>query len=111
MDFEARKLAIYMVLYKQRGGAHVGAAFGTWPLGRLLVEPGKITVSVLFGRKSFSPAQIDRIELLAGGAAGLRIFYRGPHWEEFVDFSANLFLKKLLPALAAAGFTEVRGAD
>jgi hypothetical protein len=100
-----------MILFKQWGGACVGGWRGTWPFGRLIVEPSRITVSLLSRRKSFSPGHVTATRLLYGGTFGLEVIHRAPHGEESAAFYANLRLKKLLPALIGGGIREVQGAD
>ncbi len=96
-----------MDTYTLRGGAHIGALFGTWPFARITVNPGHVMVRLLFRTVSFTPQQVTRIESLGDG---IGIFFRGPHWEESVRFQTFSQREGLLAALERAGFTVIRSA-
>jgi hypothetical protein len=60
--------------------------------------------------RTLGVAEVLRIEPLGllssgEGSPGVRIFFRGPHWEEFVDFYSLSGRGEVLGALAHAGFT------
>jgi len=97
--------------YSRRGGAHVGYRSGTWPFGKIEIAGGTVTVSVLGGRRTLSVADVLRVEPLGAfstdGGPGVRIFFRGEHWEEHVDFYSMTARAEIIAKLRAAGFNAL----
>jgi len=103
------------IRYSRRGGAAVGNRSATWPFGKIEISADSVTVSVLGKARTLSVAEVLRVEPLGWLAAeegpGIRIFFQGQHWEEFVDFYTMTGARNLLVELRNAGFkiTEKRG--
>ena len=95
--------------YARRGGAQVGALHASWPLGKIEIANGAVTVSVMGRRKTLNVAEVLRVEPLgffqAGEGPGVRIFFRGQHWEEHVDFYSMSAWREVLAELKYHGFT------
>ena len=70
-----------------------------------------MTVSVLGGRRTLSVADVLRVEPLGAfstdGGPGVRIFFRGEHWEEHVDFYSMTARAEIIAKLRAAGFNAL----
>jgi hypothetical protein len=97
--------------YSRRGGARVGYRSGSWPFGKIEIAGGFVTVSVLGGRRTLGVADVLRVEPLGAfstdGGPGVRIFFRGKHWEEHVDFYSMTGRAEIMAELRAAGFNVV----
>ena len=96
------------VYYSRRGGAKVGSLSATWPFGRIEISQGSVTVRVMGAAKALSVAEVLRVQPLGffatDGDAGVRIFFRGKHWEEYVDFYSMSARREVLAELRQAGF-------
>ena len=99
------------IRYSQRGGAAVGSRCATWPFGRIEISADSVTVSVIGKAKTLRVAEVLRVEPLGWlpteVGPGVRIFFRGQHWEEFVDFYTTIGQGDVLDALRNAGFNVV----
>ena len=97
--------------YSRRGGAAVGSRSATWPFGKIEVSADSVTVSVIGKAKRLSVAEVLRVEPLGWlpteVGPGVRIFFRGQHWEEYVDFYSTMGQGDVLDALRNAGFNVV----
>ena len=97
--------------YSRRGGAAVGTRSATWPFGKIEILADSVTVSVIGKAKTLRVAEVLRVEPLGWLATeegpGVRIFFRGQHWEEFVDFYTTIGQGDVLDALRNAGFNVV----
>jgi len=97
--------------YSRRGGAAVGSRSATWPFGKIDVSADSVTVSVIGKAKRLSVAEVLRVEPLGWlpteVGPGVRIFFRGQHWEEYVDFYTTIGQGDVLDALRNAGFNVV----
>lgn len=95
--------------YSRWGGARVGAVNASWPLGKIEIAKGAATVSVMGRRRTLNVAEVLRVEPLgffqAGEGPGVRIFFRGQHWEEHVDFYSMSAWREVLAELKYHGFT------
>lgn len=95
-----------------RGGAAIGALHATWPFGKIEIVDGSVTVRVLCRSRTLSVAEVLRVESLGffGGGEdgpGVRVFFRGKHWEEHVDFYSSTAPQAILADLKQAGFNVV----
>jgi hypothetical protein len=95
--------------YSRRGGARVGSLEASWPFGRIEIARGRVTVAVMGRRRTLSVAEVLRVEPVGwftrqGGGPGVRIFFRGAHWEEYVDFYSMSAWREVLAELKQAGF-------
>jgi hypothetical protein len=97
------------VSYSRRGGAAIGFLHGSWPLGKIVIENGAVTVSVMGRSRTLSVAEVLRVEPLGlrGGGPGVRIVFRGKHWDEHVDFYSISAWREVLAELKNHGFTVV----
>jgi hypothetical protein len=101
------------VYYSRRGGASVGARYGTWPFGKIEISDGSVTVRVWPGSsRTLGVADVLRVESVSAfstssDGAGVRIYFRGKHWEEYVDFYSVFAQREVLVALVNAGFNVV----
>lgn len=99
------------VYYARRGGALVAGRFASWPFGKIEISGEAVTVRVMGKAKTLRVAEVLRVEPLglfsSEGGAGLRIFYRGQHWEEYVDFYSRPGRDEILAELRRAGFNVV----
>jgi len=100
------------VSYSRRGGAKVGAVSATWPFGKIEVANGAVTVSVMGRRRTLTVAKVLRAEPLgffsnSSDGPGVRIFFRGQHWEEYVDFYSSSGWREAFAELRVAGFNVV----
>ena len=99
------------IRYSQRGGAAVGSRCATWPFGRIEISADSVTVRVMGKAKTLRVAEVLRVEPLGWLATeegpGVRIFFRGQHWEEFVDFYSLTGQGEVLDELRNAGFKVV----
>jgi len=97
--------------YSRRGGAAVENRYATWPFGKIEISADSVTVSVLGKAKTLRVAEVLRVEplgwLAAAEGRGVRIFFRGQHWEEFVDFYSLTGQGEVLVELRSAGFNVV----
>ena len=97
--------------YSRRGGAAVGSRSATWPFGKIEIAADSVTVSVIGKAKTLRVAEVLRVEPLGWlpteVGPGVRIFFRGQHWEEFVDFYTTIGQGDVLDALRNAGFNVV----
>ena|SRR6187402_1482216 len=97
--------------YSRRGGAAVGIRSATWPFGKIEISADSVTVSVIGKAKTLRVAEVLRVEPLGWLATeegpGIRIFFRGQHWEEFVDFYSLTGQGEVLDELRNAGFKVV----
>jgi hypothetical protein len=97
------------ISYSRRGGAQVGGLRGSWPFGKIDIANGAVTVSVMGRSRTLTVAEVLRAEPLgffkSGGGAGVRIFFRGQHWEEYVDFHSMSAWREVLAELKYHGFT------
>ena len=98
--------------YSRRGGARVGSIDGTWPLGRIDIAKGTVTVGVMGSTRTLSVAEVLRVEPLgffsdSAEGPGVRIFFKGAHWEEHVDFYSTSAWREVLAELRYAGFNIV----
>jgi hypothetical protein len=97
--------------YSRRGGASIGWRTGSWPFGKIEISPGSVTISVLGKSRTLRVAEVLRVEsfgfLTAEEGPGVRIFFRGQHWEEFVDFYSFFGRDDVLDELKKAGFNVV----
>lgn len=102
------------ISYSQRGGAAIGSRSASWPFGKIEISPGSVTVSVLGKAKTLGVAEVIRVESLGllrtEEGPGVRIFFRGQHWEEFVDFYSFSGWGDVLDELKNAGFNVVEEA-
>jgi hypothetical protein len=95
-----------------RGGAAIGALHATWPFGKIGIVDGSVTVRVLRRSRTLSVAEVLRVEslgLFSEGeyGPGVRVFFRGKHWEEHVDFYSTTARQEILAELKLAGFKVV----
>jgi hypothetical protein len=101
------------IYYSRRGGAFVGAAYGTWPFGKIEIADGSVTVRVWpWTRRTLGVAEVLRVESVGhfstgSNGAGVRIYFRGKHWEEYVDFYSGSAQREVLVALVNAGFNVI----
>ena len=99
------------IRYSQRGGAAVGSRCATWPFGRIEISADSVTVRVMGKAKTLRVAEVLRVEPLGWLATeeglGVRIFFRGQHWEELVDFYSLTGQGEVLDELRNAGFKVV----
>jgi hypothetical protein len=98
--------------YSKRGGARVGAICGTWPMGRIAISMGIVTVKVIGRSRTLSVADVLRVEplrFISGyeGGPGVRLFFRGQLGEESVDFYSLSARSEVLAELKQAGFNVV----
>jgi len=97
--------------YSRRGGAAVGSRSATWPFGKIEVSADSVTVSVIGKAKTLRVAEVLRVEPLGWlpteVGPGVRIFFRGQHWEEFIDFYTTIGQGDVLDAIRHAGITVV----
>ena len=98
--------------YSRRGGASVGSTYASWPFGKIEITPGAVTVSVMGKSRTLRVAEVLRVEPLGhfssmGGGPGVRLFFRGQHWEEHVDFNSMGAWREVLAELQYAGFNVV----
>lgn len=62
----------------RRGGADIGGLYGTWPFGRITIDPGIVTVKLFARERSFTPDQVTKIApCYAESPGGICILYRG----------------------------------
>jgi len=101
------------IRYSRRGGAQIGVMNATWPFGKIEISEGSVTVRLLGKARTLSVAEVLRVEpigvLVAEDGPGVRIFFRGQHWEEFVDFYTMIGQGDVLDELKSAGFNVVEG--
>jgi hypothetical protein len=99
------------ILYSRRGGAAVGFTSGSWPFGKIEISADSVTVRVFGKAKTLRVAEVLRVESLGWMSTedgpGVRIFFRGQHWEEFVDFYTIMGEGDVLHVLRNAGFKVV----
>jgi hypothetical protein len=97
--------------YSRRGGASVGIRSATWPFGKIEISADSVTVSVIGKARTLRVAEVLRVEPLGWLATeegpGVRIFFQGQHWEEYVDFYTTIGQGDVLDALRNAGFNVV----
>ena len=97
--------------YFRRGGAAVGSRSATWPFGKIEISADSVTVSVIGKARTLRVAEVLRVEPLGWlgteEGPGVRIFFRGQHWEEYVDFYTTIGQGDVLDALRNAGFNVV----
>ena len=96
-----------MVTYKQRGGATINSVHGSWPFGKIVVDSGKVRLSVLGQMITLTPAEVISI--------------RTRWWHVVFDYRTSMlgetacfgtFRQRLLiDALREAGFTVQEGGD
>jgi hypothetical protein len=95
--------------YSRRGGAAIGGLQGSWPFGKIEIADGAVTVSVMGRRRTLTVAEVLRVEPLGffspGGSTGVRIFFRGQHWDDYVDFYSLSAWREVLAELKHHGFT------
>jgi hypothetical protein len=96
------------IRYCRRGGAAIGSISASWPSGKIEISADSVTVSVLGKAKTLRVAEVLRVEplgwLSAAEGRGVRIFFRGQHWEEYVDFYSMTGQRDVLLELRSAGF-------
>ena len=99
------------IRYSRRGGAAIGSTSASWPLGKIEISTDSVTVSALGKAKTLCVAEVLRVEplglLAAAEGRGVRIFFRGQRWEEFVDFYSMTGQRDVLLELRSAGFNVV----
>ena len=99
------------IRYSRRGGAAVGILSASWPFGKIEISADSVTVRVMGKARTLRVAEVLRVEPLGWLATeegpGVRIFFRGQHWEEFVDFYSTTGQGDVLDELRNAGFKVV----
>ncbi len=90
----------------------MGSVDGTWPLGKIEITMGRVTVGVAGKARTLGVAEVLRVEPLgffstSADGPGVRIFFRGQHWEEYVDFYSLSAWREVLAELRYAGFNIV----
>ena len=94
------------MIYTRRGTVNLRSRECDWPLGKITVEPGKVTLSAM-GSETFTTEQITAVDYQQSGLGWcIRFHYRdGPNtFPAYATFQGFVEAQPLLDALVQAGF-------